>query len=629
MNSKSVSLCMIVKNEEKYLEKCLQSVTGKVNEIIIVDTGSMDRTKDIAKKYTDKVYDFLWINDFSAARNYALSFATSDYILQMDADEVLDDPENELAQNLDKDYYYIRIKNDLGSGQYLSHHFIRLFKNSPEIRYKGALHEQVPFDHKTGKYGHLSMVILHEGYKRHIVNEKHKIQRNLNILLKAIKEEPTAFNYYNLGMQYLIEERYSEALTALKKSYSLGSHFAFSQKVVLDIMKCLQSLGQFEEAIKIGEDAVQLYKEYPDFWYQKGLTYMEWGLYMDAELCFQKCLEIGEGHAAKLVQHYDGTGSFLAQAKLAEINLFMNKTNEALDYIILAVKASPDTLALFDIFLSIYPNANSKDLFLTISKLWPFSNQRYTEFVGYLYRQRNPLLKEFIDYFNIDVVFPISTLIHVMYGSYEQAVNELVNKKSDSKEEDPFLINNVILLAISTRNAELMDRFRFELQLSSKEFKWLREVVVEGKVTSAPTSKKLLSLWRQLIVDSIQFQNYAILDQLIKSTDHPQLRLIIAECLQSFGFDELTLQVIVESNHRELNRNIYITAAKSLRKLGNPADALYYFKKAEQIQMDYMVLFEQWRIMSETDKQSEIEILEKMKSYYPMSKWASQMRRKV
>lgn len=617
---------MIVKNEEKCLERCLKSVQGKVDEIIIVDTGSNDCTKEIARKYTDQVYDFEWINDFSAARNYSLNFATSDYILHMDADEILDDPENELKKNLDKDFYYIRIKNDLGSGQYLSHHFIRLFKNSPEIRYRGALHEQVSYDPNNHKYGHLSLVILHEGYKTHIVNEKNKIQRNLNILIKAIKEEPTAFNYYNLGMQYLIEERYSEALTALKKSYSLGSHFAFSQKVVLDIMKCLQSLGQYEEAIKIGADAVLLYKEYPDFWYQKGLTYMEWGMYKDAELCFLKCLEIGEENSHMLVQHYDGTGSYLARAKLAEICLYLDKTNEALNYIVLAVKESPDTLALFDIFLSLYPNANSKDLFNTINKLWPFSVQRYTEFVGYLYKQRNPLLKEFISYFNMDVYYPVSTLINIISGNYEQAISELMNKIDASKEEDPFLINNLLLLIILTRKYDLMDRFRIKMQLSSQEYKWLREMVVEGKISKVPTSKKLLTLWRQLVVDSIQFQYYVILDQLINSTNNPQLRFIIAESLQSFGFNELALEVLVESNHRELNRKIFITAAKSLRALGHPDDALYYFKRAEQIKVDYTILFEQWRTISELDKQGEIELLEKIERLYPMSNWASQLK---
>ncbi len=87
----TISLCMIVKNEEKILARCLDSVADLCEEIIIVDTGSTDRTKDIAGKYTDRIFDFPWIDDFSAARNFAFSKATQEYIYSADADEVLDE----------------------------------------------------------------------------------------------------------------------------------------------------------------------------------------------------------------------------------------------------------------------------------------------------------------------------------------------------------------------------------------------------------------------------------------------------------------------------------------------------------------------------------------------------------
>ena len=87
----TISLCMIVKNEERVLARCLDSLIGLMDEIIIVDTGSTDKTKEIAKKYTDKVYDFAWVDDFSAARNFSFSKATMDYIYVADADEVLDE----------------------------------------------------------------------------------------------------------------------------------------------------------------------------------------------------------------------------------------------------------------------------------------------------------------------------------------------------------------------------------------------------------------------------------------------------------------------------------------------------------------------------------------------------------
>lgn len=625
MKRSTISLCMIVKNEESCLERCLQSVQGIADEIIIVDTGSTDKTKEIAKRYTNHIHDFIWIDDFAAARNHALNFATSEFILQLDADEVLLDSQEELKRALDKDFYYIRIKNDLGSGQYLSHQFIRLFRNSPEIRYQGALHEQVPPNFETERYGHLSSVeIFHEGYKMHIVKSKQKTQRNLKILLKELKENPTAFGYYNLGMQYVLDGKYHDALKALKKSYSLGNQYAFTPKAVLDIMKCLQAIGQYQEAIKVGNDAVVLYEGVPDFWYQMGLVYMEWGFIKDAQICFEQCLEIGEENTSKLVQHYDGTGSYLAEGKLAEIHLILGHHEEALKYILQAVKASPDTVALFDIFLSIYPVADREELFQTISSIWPFSSQRYIELIGYLYQLRNPLLTEFLNYFEMEVVYPVSVFNDIVAGNYEQAISEVLSNKEQSIGEDQHFTYNLLYLALAINNFSLVDQFKGDLPLTSKELKWFKKLVENNSVEEVSVSKTIQALWKQLVTDAIQLQRYEYIDILINATSQPELRLLIAECLQTFGFDELAIQVLVEDSNRQINRRIYLTAAKSLRKLGAVQDALFYLEKAEQIQRDYNVMFEQWRIYQETDKKAEREVLSKMVAFYPESKWAKQ-----
>lgn len=96
----TISLCMIVKDEEAVLKRCLDSICGLMDEIIIVDTGSTDRTKEIAGQYTDKIYDFTWVHDFSAARNFSFSKASGDYIYAADADEVLDEKNRELFLDL-------------------------------------------------------------------------------------------------------------------------------------------------------------------------------------------------------------------------------------------------------------------------------------------------------------------------------------------------------------------------------------------------------------------------------------------------------------------------------------------------------------------------------------------------
>ena len=113
-----ISLCMIVKNEEQVLDRCLNSVKDIADEIIIVDTGSTDKTKDIAKKYTNKVYDFKWINDFSKARNYSFSKASMDYTLWLDADDVILENDKKkfltLKNTLDSNIDIVMMKYNVG-----------------------------------------------------------------------------------------------------------------------------------------------------------------------------------------------------------------------------------------------------------------------------------------------------------------------------------------------------------------------------------------------------------------------------------------------------------------------------------------------------------------------------------
>lgn len=96
----SITLCMIVKNEQSILERCLIHTQELMNELIIVDTGRLIQPNDIAHKYTDKVYDYKWCDDFAAARNYAFSLASCDYIFSADADEILDERNNQALKDL-------------------------------------------------------------------------------------------------------------------------------------------------------------------------------------------------------------------------------------------------------------------------------------------------------------------------------------------------------------------------------------------------------------------------------------------------------------------------------------------------------------------------------------------------
>lgn len=176
----SVSLCMIVKNEELILARCLNSVKDLVDEIIIVDTGSVDGTIKIAEQFTEKVYEFEWIDDFSAARNFSFSKATKEYIFWLDADDVLFPEDQEkflkLKSRLDSGVDTVRmvyvLNRDAQGRMINSLHRNRLVKASRNFRWSGAVHELL---HVSGKSITTDICVSHLSVK------SHKTDRNLKI----------------------------------------------------------------------------------------------------------------------------------------------------------------------------------------------------------------------------------------------------------------------------------------------------------------------------------------------------------------------------------------------------------------------------------------------------------------
>ena len=166
----SVSLCMIVKNEEAVLERCLKNAGKFADEIIIVDTGSDDKTKKIAQGYTDKIYDFPWRDDFSAARNYALDQGSGDYLMWLDADDVV--PEESirriraLKEKLPPDTDVVMtpyaVEFDEQGKAVFSYYRERIVKNRRNLRFKGKVHEAIPI---SGKIFYADIPVEHRKMK--------------------------------------------------------------------------------------------------------------------------------------------------------------------------------------------------------------------------------------------------------------------------------------------------------------------------------------------------------------------------------------------------------------------------------------------------------------------------------
>lgn len=214
-----ISLSMIVKNEEKFLEDCLLSVKEIVDEIIIVDTGSIDSTLSIAKKYNAKIFHFNWINDFSAARNFALDKVTGDWVLYLDADERI---------NLDSRTELIKLKNekpdhgiecviqniDEIKGRPSVMLYTRIFPNNKKIRFEGKIHEQIETSIRRNRFPVIksNIKIIHLGYNLNTEDKLKKAERNLNILQVEFNQTPSSYNAFQLGQTYGILNKKVEAV---------------------------------------------------------------------------------------------------------------------------------------------------------------------------------------------------------------------------------------------------------------------------------------------------------------------------------------------------------------------------------------------------------------------------------
>lgn len=195
---KTISLCMIVKNEEKVLERCLSSICSIVDEIIIVDTGSTDHTKEIAKKFTTNIYDFAWIDDFSAARNYSFSKATKDFILWLDADDVLleidqkklTNLKQQLTNRIDAIYFLYDCGIDDFGNVSLSFYRERLLRREKNFKWHDPVHEYIKVNGAT---------IIEDIHVTHKPLPK-KNGRNLiiyeNLIKKGIPFSPRSTFYY-------------------------------------------------------------------------------------------------------------------------------------------------------------------------------------------------------------------------------------------------------------------------------------------------------------------------------------------------------------------------------------------------------------------------------------------------
>lgn len=275
---------MIIKDEEKNLTRCLDSLVpildSKLAELIIVDTGSSDNSIQIVRKYTDKVYQHQWTNNFSEMRNISISYAKGEWIWIIDADEELENPEEAIEiikQDLEKyNTVSIKMKNYMESyskgkePSYSVNNLIRMFRRTEEFKYEGSIHEQPRFE----KPVYASNIIFrHYGYiweDEEFTNKK--FQRTAGLLKKELEKDPNNIYYqYQLALSTSIVDL-EKGLNEYRKSYKLIKKMSYRERYRYLYIYGSYSMTayrnqEYKEAIKICQEGLQLNKDYIDLWY--------------------------------------------------------------------------------------------------------------------------------------------------------------------------------------------------------------------------------------------------------------------------------------------------------------------------------------------------------------------------
>lgn len=371
-----LSLCMIVKNEERYLEGCLQSVQGLVDEIVIVDTGSTDGTLAIADRFGAKSFSFPWNDDFSAARNASLAHATGDWILVLDADERLDEASKEYLKPLlnakDVAGYSLVCESAVESGvgdQHQRAPVFRLLRNHLDIRFEGMIHEQaIGSAKRTGLKTVASNVkIRHLGYASQAIVSRDKRQRNLAILERQVELEPeNAFAHFNLGEVLKLLERfseaewhYSQALRLLKASQA-SPNVSYYANLYFSLGDLYRREGKFAAAHALLDEAIGLYPRFADLYYTKGFTYFDAERYPEALTQFDACSRLGEvTHPFACDPAIPGHKAMRA---IADCHIRMGDRAKAKEYLERTLHLHPDPEASLHANLGILLFENGQDV---------------------------------------------------------------------------------------------------------------------------------------------------------------------------------------------------------------------------------------------------------------------------
>jgi glycosyltransferase involved in cell wall biosynthesis len=328
-----LSLAMIVRDEEEMLPRSLAAAKDAVDEIIVVDTGSTDRTVEIAKSFGAKVIEREWTGSFADARNASFDAATGDWVMFLDADEVLvaDDAQRlrEVLGRTWREAFYLVETNftgELGDGTAVTHNALRVFRNRPEYRFEGRIHEQIAHKLPSGQPERIEITdvrVEHYGYLGVVRDAKDKSRRNIELLERQRDEggEETGFLHFNLGSEYAALGENPQARASFERAWELMRNrpdraaYGYIPSLVARLVRARRLTGDLDGSIALADEGLRLLPGFTDLVFEQAQAARESGRAELAAELLERCLTMGD--APSKYSATAGRGSYLALVALA------------------------------------------------------------------------------------------------------------------------------------------------------------------------------------------------------------------------------------------------------------------------------------------------------------------------
>ncbi|MDK2804607.1 MAG: hypothetical protein PWR23_1615 [Peptostreptococcaceae bacterium] len=556
-----ISACIITKNEEKNIRKCINSFIDIVDEVIVVDTGSNDKTVELSKELGAMIYNFEWNNDFAEARNYALSKVKGDWIVFLDADEYFEEKSVEkipkIISDVDKTKYnaigckIINIdsnKDKKIQGSFLN---IRIFKNDKNIRYIGNIHERL--NNPKGKINIASyyndITIYHTGYSTDI--NKLKAQRNLDILLKNIENDGYKEEYYHyLSDCYLTLGEYEKAIKYSRLQINSGKELLGNNtKNYVNIIQSLIYLKapkkEIEKEIKV---AINHFSDHPNFYLSYADFLMGEKRYTESLENFLKFFKVKEEYRGIEADHTEGFMD-IAYAKTGFIYQMKNDEVNAILFYIKSLRKNKYDSGTFQSLIYLIKNFNLDEAINLINEIYDISSEEDMQFIVYeLIKVKN---RDMLGYYtNIwykklgkqDMSLLITLLLNGRYQTcfnifYEAYIKDFNNEYSlytiisailSNKKENIYLIKN----HVKPSYRRIINAWENEQE------KQLFKTDIEDYIG---IFKELIS-----IGDIVILNKFIDLKNLFLKEDKPMLIYRMAKTLQDFYIHDLAITLYNE-----------------------------------------------------------------------------------